>query len=38
MNSEMNRAGSVMRAVGALILGASLPGFQGQAPGPAIEQ
>jgi len=38
MNSKMNRTGSVMRVAGALILGACLPGLQGQAPGPAIEQ
>jgi hypothetical protein len=38
MNSTMNRAKPSMEVAGALILGASLPGLQGQAPSPAIEQ
>ena len=38
MNSTMNRAKPSMEVAGALILGASLPGLQGQAPNPSIEQ
>ena len=34
----MNRVGSVVRVMGLVFLGATLPGLQGQAPGQSIEQ
>ena len=34
----MNRVGSVVEVVGMVILGASLPGLQGQAPSQSVEQ
>ena len=38
MNPTINRAKPFIGVVGALILGACLPGLQGQAPNPSIEQ